>query len=345
MSELRKDIVTREWVIIAPGRAERGQHVFAPPAEQDDLLCPFCPGREALEPDLWAWRKPGSPANSPEWQVRVISNKFPALEPIGSASRHDYHIYDCMAGVGAHEIVVETPHHNRNLVSEKPEQVAHVLEAYQARYQELCKDPRVEHVSIFKNHGWAAGATIRHEHSQIVATPVIPQLVWNNKQGQTQYREYRDTCVYCEIINTELSLNERVIAKNDDFVGLSPFAAHYPFELWIVPRRHTASFANITAGERLALAQILHLLLTRLAEELDDPPYNYTLVSAPCKQDQDPLFHWHMEIIPRLSIVAGFELESNIFINTVTPEEACRRLQVPAESQAQHVPAALADDS
>ncbi len=346
MSELRKDIVTREWVIIAPEREERsGHHPFsvasrpasARPAEPDTASCPFCPGNEAAEPETWAWRSPGSPPNSPHWCVRVIPNKYPALSLLRPVSRNDHHIYDCMTGAGAHELVVETPRHGVNVVAEPVANLVHVLEAYQARYQALSQNPQIEHVSVFKNHGWEAGASIPHAHSQIVATPVIPQLVWNNKQGQIQYREYRDTCVYCDVIQAELSLNERLIASNDHFVGLSPFAARYPFEIWIVPRRHAASFATLSADERLALAEILHLLLTRLADALDDPPYNYLMVSAPCKMvDQDDSFHWHMEIIPRLSVVAGFELGSNIFINTVTPEGACSYLRKSPKKKSQN---------
>lgn len=267
--------------------------------------------------------------------MRVIPNKYPALSLLRPVSRHDHGIYDCMTGTGAHELVVETPRHGVNVVEEPVTNLVHVLEAYQARYQSLSQNPQIEHVSIFKNHGWEAGVSILHAHSQIVATPVIPQLVWNNKQGQIQYREYRDTCVYCDVVQMELSLNERLIASNDHFVGLSPFAARYPFEIWIVPCRHAASFVMMSADERLALAEILHLLLTRLADSLDDPPYNYLMVSAPCKTDQDVSFHWHMEIIPRLSVVAGFELGSNIFINTVTPEDACSylRAQQPEEKE------------
>ena len=342
MSELRKDIVTREWVIIAPERADRAlHHATGPPArpaplpqdESDRDSCPFCPGHEEVEPELWAWRAPGGLPNSPRWDVRVVPNKYPALELNGALSRHDYHIYDCMSGVGAHEIVVETPHHGVSLAELPAGQLVHILEAYQARYQALSGKHEIKHVSVFKNHGWAAGATIQHAHSQIVATPVIPQLVWNNMQGQVQYREYRDACVYCSIVETERALNERLIVANDHFVALSPFAARYPFEMWVVPQRHTASFAYMSTDERLALAQILHIVLSRLAEELDDPPYNYTIFSPPCELDKDELFHWHMEILPRLSVIAGFELGSNMYINTISPEEACKHLR-PAQEHA-----------
>jgi len=344
MSELRKDIVTREWVIIAPERAERKSHrdlaqstKLNPPSgkDADRASCPFCPGREEAEPEIWAWRAPGGLPNSPQWDVRVIPNKYPALEMKGPIARHDYTIYDCMSGVGAHEIVIETPHHNVGLAELSADHLAHVVEAYQARYRALSEVPGIAHVSVFKNHGWAAGETVHHAHSQIVATPMIPQLVWNNMQGQAQYREYRDACVYCSIVETEQALDERLIVANDDFVAVSPFASRYPFEVWIIPQRHTASFAYMSAGERLAFAQVLRTILARLAEELDDPPYNYTIFSPPCQLDQDTLLHWHMEIIPRLSVIAGFELGSNIFINTVRPEEACQSMRPKPERSVQ----------
>jgi UDPglucose--hexose-1-phosphate uridylyltransferase len=340
MSELRKDIVTREWVIIAPERADREPHrglarstkLDPQPGESTEhVSCPFCPGREELEPEIWAWRAPGGLPNSPQWDVRVVPNKYPALEMKGPASRHDYAIYDCMSGVGAHEIVIETPLHDVGLAELSTDHLAHVVEAYQARYRALSEVPGIAHVSVFKNHGWAAGETVRHAHSQIVATPVIPQLVWDNMQGQAQYREYRDACVYCSIVETEQALDERLIAANDHFVAVSPFASRYPFEVWIIPQRHAASFAYVSADERLAFAQVVRTMLSRLAEELNDPPYNYTIFSPPCQLDQDTLLHWHMEIIPRLSVIAGFELGSNIFINTVRPEDACQSLRADPE--------------
>ncbi len=332
MSELRKDPVTREWVILAKERAKRPDDFIGnKPKEKKtahDPKCPFCEGNEAkTPPEVLAYRPLDSKKNTKGWQLRVINNKFAALSLDGDLSRKDVQLFDSMHGIGAHEVVVESTDHSKNIALYDIKTVENVLWSYCDRYLALKKDPRLKYISVFRNHGKIAGASLAHPHSQIVATPMIPQKVWHKVTGVAQYREYREQCVYCHIIESELKEKSRIISKNGSFVALSPFASRSPFETWILPLKHNACFAYMNRFEVSDLAEILKDTMLKLYNCLDDPPYNYTMVTAPCDTDNLDTFHWHLEIVPRLTTPAGFELGTSVYINVTPPEAAAKFLR------------------
>jgi UDPglucose--hexose-1-phosphate uridylyltransferase len=236
--------------------------------------------------------------------------------------------------VGSHEVVIETPDHGKSIPHLKNEEVENVILAYCERYRSLEQDPRLKYILVFKNHREEAGCSLAHPHSQIVATPIIPQKVWGKIKGVQQYKEYRDRCVYCHIIEQEIGTRERLIIENTALIACSPFASRSPFEVWIIPKTHRSCFADMFRLEVLEFAQILKETMSRLYYGLINPPYNYTLLTAPCDSDMLEDFHWHLEIVPRLITPAGFEMGTSIYINVVPPENAAkylREIKIPNE--------------
>jgi len=331
MPELRRDPITGEWVIIATERAKRPTDFASRPrgSESDDpSRCPFCPGNEAMTPpEIIAFRHPGSQRNGPGWWVRVVPNKFPALAVEGELNKTGYGMYDWMNGVGAHEVVIETPEHNKPFALLDTRQIEDVLWAYRARYLDLKKDPRLKYILVFRNHGRVAGASLSHPHSQLIATPMVPGQVAAEMEGAKRYESYRDRCAYCDILAQERREGSRVVVENDAFIAFEPYASKYPFETWVLPKRHSASFAAISADEQTGFASILGQTLLRIYCTLDDPPYNFNIHTAPCDSDDRPDFHWHLEIFPRLTIAAGFEMGTGMYINVTPPEVAARYLR------------------
>jgi UDPglucose--hexose-1-phosphate uridylyltransferase len=333
MPELRKDPITREWVIIATERARRpDQFNHKRQAEivvtKDHSTCPFCPGNEAMTPpEVLAYRPGGTAPNQPGWTLRVVPNAFPALNLESSWGRRDAGIYDTMGGYGVHEVIVEHPDHQQEMWTMDDQAVEDILWACRDRYVDLKRDDRLLHIMIFRNHGRVAGASIQHPHSQLVGTPFVPQMIWHELQGAQQYVDYRDTCAFCDVVQDELRNGERLISANDHFVCVAPYASKVPFETSIIPKRHNGCFANMTREEVRALASILKDLKGRLAACLDDPPYNHTFHTAPIREENNPHFHWHLSILPRLTIAAGFELGTGIYINVTPPEEAAHYLR------------------
>ncbi len=333
MPELRKDIITREWVILAKERAKRPSDFLIEEKQiqegpEWDPKCPFCPGNEGLTPpEILAYRPRHQPPDGPGWQVRVMPNKFAALQTTGEPNRREVGIYDVMEGIGAHEVVVESPGHNKSLGQMEVGQVEKVIWAYLDRYNALREDPRLRYILIFRNHGKVAGSSLTHPHSQIVATPIIPQKVWAKIKGVEQYKEYREKCPYCDIVEYETRVKERIICENDSFICCTPYASRSPFESRIVPRGHQPCFSDMSRIEIGDFAQILREVLARLHSCLRDPPYNLTLLNIPCTPDRSYDFHWHLEIVPRLTTPAGFEMGTSIYIDVTAPEEAARYLR------------------
>lgn len=331
MPELRKDIITREWVIIAKERSKRPgdfnhHRQEAAVVTSDHSVCPFCAGNENMTPpEIYALRDDYFKPDTKGWKVRVVPNRFPALGGGVPLNRRDIGIYDRMEGVGAHEVVIETPEHGKRFSDLSVEQIQDVLKVYQKRYSDLKAEPHLKYVLIFRNYGKVAGASIEHSHSQIIATPMIPQQVWVQVKGLEQYYEYRERCAYCHIIEEEIKEGTRVVTQNDSFLTLEPFASKYPFETWITPRKHRHTLLETGEEELKGLAEILKETLERIHICLSDPPYNIMFINAPWGHES--LFHWHIEIIPRLTIAAGFELGTGIYINVVSPEDAAMYLK------------------
>jgi len=330
MPELRKDPITQEWVIVAVERGKRPSDFPREPRvfEIPTRKCPFCPGNEqSTPPELLAFRPPGSPPNTPGWWVRVVPNKYPALAIEGEVRKSGRGIYDYMNGVGAHEVIIESPEHGISPAIMSVKQVEDVMWAYRARYLDLEGDHRLKYVLLFRNHKRVAGASLEHPHSQLIATPMVPQDVMAEMEGATRYEQYHERCVYCDMISQELDEGERVVLENEHFLAIEPYASKYPFETWILPRRHRSSFAAISNEEQTSFAAALKEMLLRIYLLLDDPPYNYTLHTAPTRTTSDEHLHWHLEIMPRLTITAGFEMGTGIYINVTAPELAASHLR------------------
>ena len=328
MPELRKDPVVGRWVIIATERARRPSDFGADPVRTKGGPCAFCPGNEGkTPPEILAFRPSDAPPNSPGWSVRVVSNKFPALRIEGDLEPQGEGLYDRMNGIGAHEVIIETPEHGATLASLPEEAVTEVFWAYRERIVDLGKDPRFDYVLIFKNHGEAAGASLEHPHSQLIATPIVPIMVEEELEGGQGYFRMKKRCVWCDIVRQERQSQGRVILESGGFVALAPFAPRFPFETWILPTAHRAAYEEIERDEAQSLAAIVGELLRRMNQTLKDPPFNFMLHTAPLRTPHLDHYHWHMEIIPKLIKVAGFEWGSGFFINPTPPEDAVRYLR------------------
>ena len=332
MPELRKDPIVGRWVIISTERARRPSDFAADPVAPLGGECAFCPGSEAkTPPEILAGRPPGGAPNQPGWSLRVVPNKFPALRIEGDLDPAGEGLFDRMNGVGAHEVVIESPDHGASLATLGADAVAEVLLAFRARVQDLKKDPRLQYVLVFKNHGEAAGASLEHPHSQLIATPIIPIMVAEELAGAAQYYAMKERCVWCDIVRQERREGRRRILEADGFVVLAPFAPRLPFETWILPIRHRAAYEDSEEGELRELAGVLGDFLRRMNRVLGEPPFNFMLHTAPLRDGQADSFHWHLEIIPKLTKVAGFEWGSGFFINPMPPESAADALRADGD--------------
>ena len=323
MPELRKDPITRRWIIIATERRNRPISFGRVERTEEASMCPFCPGNEkATPPEVLAYRQPTSEPNQPGWTLRVISNKYPALKIEGSLDRQPQGIYDKMNGIGAHEVIIETPHHGKDLVDMTDQEVRDVLWAYRLRMTDLERDTRFKHILIFKNYGDAAGSSLEHSHSQLIATPIVPKRVLEEVEGAKHYFDFKERCIFCDIIRQEMNDKVRMVKDYDAFITFAPFASRFPFETCIIPKDHQSSYLEMSDGEYMNLAVCLKDTLTRIKLALDNPPYNFILHTRPVSKTFHDHYHWHIEVMPRLTKVAGFERGTGFYINQTAPEEA-----------------------
>jgi UDPglucose--hexose-1-phosphate uridylyltransferase len=328
MPELRKDPVVGRWVIISTERGRRPSDFRIDPVRSLGGNCVFCPGNESkTPPEILAARGPDSAPNEAGWSLRVVPNKFPALRIEGELEPSGEGLYDRMNGVGAHEVVIESPEHGASLATLPMTAVADVLAACRERVIDLKKDPRFQYVLVFKNHGAAAGASLEHPHSQLIATPIIPIMVLEELKGAAEYYEMKERCVWCDIVHQERRSRHRIIVEANGFVALAPFAPRFPFETWILPTRHRSAFDDNGADELRGLAGVLGDFLRRLDQVLQHPPFNFVLHTAPLHEGPLEHFHWHLEVMPKLTNVAGYEWGSGFFINPVPPEDAAAALR------------------
>lgn len=327
MPHLRFDETVSGWVIFSPSRSRRPHsRSFAGPVADttEHNHCPFCPGNEKLTPpEIYAERP-----NGRGWQVRVIPNKFPALRIEEDRQRVvDGFGNQWMGGCGAHEVLIESPEHSVFLPYQPIDQIERVLRTAQSRYNDLMRDQRFQTVIVFKNHGVAAGTSLAHPHWQLIATPVVPRLLRLKHFEAAEYFDRTGRCLYCVIAKRELDAQERMVTANKEFVAFCPYAAHVPFETWILPRKHQSSFGQAEPDKLAALASLLKDVLLRLTAGLDNPDYNLTIDTAPRGDEEKSYFLWHLRILPRLSEPAGFEMGSGMSINTVLPEESAKFLR------------------
>ena len=333
MPQLRKNPVTREWVIIATERSKRpsdfsqSEDLSTKPVFVDN--CPFCPGNEdKTPPEVLAFRSdPAAQPNTPGWWVRVVPNKYPAFTIEGDLERSGVGMYDFMNGVGAHEVIIETPEHNKCMATISQHQAEEVWWACRQRMIDLARDPRFKYVSVFRNHGKAAGTSLEHPHSQLVALPMVPMGVYTEIRGADQHYDFHDRCIFCDMIRQERNYGERIVVETDDYLAFEPFAARFPFETWIMPKQHIKCFTDVDQKLLQGFVFVLQNVLRRMKVCLNNPPYNYTLHTAPSGTEKDHTFHWHLEIMPRLTIAAGFEMGTGIYINVTAPEDAAKHLR------------------
>jgi UDPglucose--hexose-1-phosphate uridylyltransferase len=328
MPELRKDPVVGRWVIISPDRGKRPSDYAVSQEGGVEGFCPLCPGNEKMTPpEIFAFREEGSDPDGPGWHIRVVPNKFPALKETGRISHSMDGVYERMNGVGAHEVVIETPEHNRTFSELPLETIKRILFIFKVRMEELGKDPRFRYVVLFKNRGREAGASMQHSHSQIIALPIIPKRVSEEITGGSRYFNRHGRCVFCDVIRQEAERKIRVIEENDDFIAIAPFAARFPFETWILPKEHGSDYGKIKQTQYRTLAGILLDSLKRINKVLKNPPYNLVFHTAPLKEEALAHFHWHIEIIPKVTRVAGFEWGTGFYINPTPPEQCAEYLR------------------
>ena len=292
-------------------------------------FCPFCSGNENKTPsEVLAYRPNGASRDSQGWTVRVVPNKFPALGIEGSLNRQAEGMFDKMNGIGAHEVIIETPEHDATLATLPEKRIEDVLWAFRDRIVDLKKDRRFKYILIFKNHGPLAGATLgARRMAQLIALPIVPKHVIEELEGSKQYYIYKERCVFCDIVRQETESGVRVVAENEGFLTLAPYAPRFPFETWIIPKRHESAFENSSSQVYEGLAKALKNLLMRADKVLDYPSYNLVIHTAPVQEPAMEHYHWHVEFMPRLTKIAGFEWGTGFYQNPTPPEEAAKYLR------------------
>jgi UDPglucose--hexose-1-phosphate uridylyltransferase len=339
-SELRKDPISGRWVIIATERSKRPDEFRSerwPPRRKPGaaLFCPFCPGNEAkTPPEIYAVPGVGASPGGAGWRVRVVPNKFPALTRGETPIRSRRGLFESLDGIGVHEVIIESPDHDKDLPDLPPDHVRDILSACQSRFRSIEAEPQYAYIQLFKNKGPEAGASLSHPHSQIVATPIIPKRVKEEIFASERHFRRTGKCLFCRTLVEEIEAGERIVRANGHFAAVAPFASRFPFEMRIFPRRHSPYFSAAAPEEIAALGEILQAVLSTLKSILDDPPFNIILHQGPhparareISPDIDRIAHWYIEIIPVLTRIAGFEWGTGFYINPVVPEDAARFLR------------------
>ncbi len=327
MSQLRRDPITGRWIIVNTEKPMPPDHFnIERPKKKGKKGCPFCPGSEKMTPpEIIAHRRIGSP-NSTGWWIRVVPNKYPALKIEGALDKEGIGVFDKINGIGAHEVIIDSPDHFTELSDVDDKQAEEVIWAYRARSIDLRRDKRFKYVLIFRNYGKAAGASLEHPHSQLIALPIVPKRVNEEVKSANEYYAYKERCVFCDLIRQELEDRERIVAENKHFIAFAPFVSRFPYELWIIPKRHRSDFSLLEKEEVRPLGVILRDALRKLKIVLKDPPYNFIIHTSPINGHEREDYHWHIEIMPKLVQVAGFEWGSGFYINPVAPEEVAKNL-------------------
>ena len=329
MPEMRKNPVSREWIIVAPERANRPHShlttdITGNPHQAHHSDCPFCPGNEHLTPkETLIYKNDHS-----GWDLRAIANKFPALNKTNSFSINKNNPLEEHAfAEGISEVIIETPHHSKNIAFYSLEEIELLIKAYKERYTGISKEKNIKFVSIFKNNGKKSGASISHAHSQIIGIPVVPPVIEHEISSAAKYYEEKGSCIFCDNIALEIKEKTRIIFENEDFISFLPFASRFPFEIMIVPKFHSSKFQFINDLQIKKLAEIMKAVLYKLYEGLENPPYNYYIHTSPVGKNAGEFYHWHIELIPRNLSPGGFELCTGIYINISSPEANAKILR------------------
>jgi UDPglucose--hexose-1-phosphate uridylyltransferase len=328
-TEVRTDPITGRTVAIDPGPFKRRDDFELGPVRLEDspAACPLCEGREAdAGPEILAWRE-GGPANVPGWSVRVVPNGHPMLRIEGGAGAQSQGLFEVRDGLGAHEVIVETPIHDQPLHTLDVDRLWRVLWAWRTRIQDLKRDSRFLSVVIFKNHGRAAGARLDHSHSQLTAFPFVPPALGDKLRGAARHLSKTGRCIFCDVISEELKDGRRIISDHDAVLAIAPYASRVPFETWLMPRTHSPRFEEASDATLEVVARTLKSVMSGIDWALERPACNLVLHTAPLAGDADTAFHWHLEILPRVTRYSGLEWGSGMHRNPVSPEEAAQTLR------------------
>lgn len=329
MSELRKDPIVERWVIISDDPVRSPSLVGQTGQGEPGGLCPFCPGNEHLcPPEILANRPNDSSPNDPQWNLRVIPSRSPLLVVEEEYKRMGEGLYDKITGVGANEVIIETPRHETRQGRMSVPEFENLFWAYRDRIIDLKKDTRMRYVLIYKNAGSFSGATLDHAYSLLMALPIVPRSILEEIEGAKKHFHYKERCIFCDVVRQEIQLETRVVCESDEFLAIEPFAPRLPFETWVLPKRHVPRFENIEPREIHDLASLFKEVLCRLDAGLNCPSYNYYIHTAPFGNECDPYFHWHIEILPRLVPRTGLEWGSELYLNSTPPEEAALFLRL-----------------
>jgi len=330
MGELRLDPMTARWVIISDEKDFGPDRYDIESPVIKGGTCPFCIGNETMTPpEVDADRSADTKPDTPGWQTRTVPNKFPALKNEPDLSRSGVGMFDMMNGIGEHEVIVEDTTHDKQLADLDTEQIEKVINVYKRRSIELGKDERFKYVLIFKNYGSAAGASLEHSHTQLISLPVVPKRVMEELECGQRYFDYKERCVFCDTVKQEIQYRHREVCENEDFIAFCPFASRSPFEMQIVPRIHKPFFTDIDDSQIKNFAKILKEVLMRIKVALHDAPYNFIIHTTPLNGNGDhkESYHWHVEVMPKLSKIAGFEWGTGFYINATSPETASKILR------------------
>jgi len=327
MSEWRADPVTGQWTIVADDLpVSRRDFVVDGISRPLDSPCPLCEGRELTAGHEITAVRDGSSADGPGWSLRVVPNRVPALRVEAGMSGGQDGLFVHRPGLGAHEVVVETPSHDVSWFTMSADELARIFAAWRDRMADLRRDGRLRAVVAFKNHGAKAGARLAHAHSQIVATPLVPPAIVQEVEAARRHHTATGTCLFCELVAQERAAGVRVVAEMAGHVALAPYASRTPFETWLLPQHHRARFDEATADDLAGLAALLRHVLGHMGRELERPAFNAVLHSAPFDETGDDAYHWHLELVPRVLRATGLDVAAGLPINPVPPEKAARVL-------------------
>ena len=331
MSELRRDPIVGRWVIVDTDHPNKPEDFEHEPHGWRGGICPFCYGNESLTPpEIDAIRDAHTRPNTPGWQVRVVPNKFPALQIEGNLDRRGLGIYDMSNGIGAHEVLIDSPYHHKDISDLLNSEIENIISMLCRRAMDLIKDKRFKYIMIFKNYGPSAGASLEHPHTQTIALPMVPKNVVEEIKGAHNYFEYRERCIFCDMLRQETQEKERIILENKYFLAFCPFVSRFPFEIWIIPKRHNGYFCNMHPEEIPLLASIIKDTVSKVKNVFASPAYNFIIHSSPVNGDVAggiDYYHWHIEFMPKLTRVAGFEWGSGFYVVSTPPELAAKYLK------------------
>lgn len=327
MPQIRKDPIVDRWVIISTERAKRPGDFSLPPVAKKGGFCPFCEGNEGTTPpETYSLRNSGKP-DEPGWRVRVVPNKFPAVTSGGEPSRTADGIYEMIQGCGAHEVIIETTAHDAELVDLPTQSFAEVMSTYRSRIMKHKADPRIEFIMIFKNRGLLAGASLEHPHTQLVGLPLVPIAITEELESSKRHFDKNRRCIYCDMLKSESDRKTRIVMEDEGHIAFCPYAPRFPFESWVFPKTHRSNFESMGDAEIKPFSSFFKGVLEKYKDALGAVPYNFMLHTAPTKAAGLPHFHWHIEITPCLTQIAGFERGTGFYINPTPPEDAAAALR------------------